>query len=65
MVQITRRDGLRAIREYDLNENLISVAESNHRLINGFIFSILVLQLILLTLISYYYDMTNKNTEDW
>ena len=65
MVQITRRDGLRAIREYDLNENLISVVESNHRLINGFIFSILVLQLILLTLISYYYDMTNKNTEDW
>ena len=58
MVQITRRDGLRATREYDLNENLISVAESNERLINAFIFFTLLFHLTLICLISYYYDVT-------
>ena len=61
MVVITRKDGLRATREYDLNENLISAAESNERLIKAFIFFALLFNLTLVCLISYNYDMTHEN----
>ena len=61
MVVLTRRDGRTRPLEYNLNDGLISPAESNTRLILMFLVLGLVCNLTLTVLIGYYYEMTEES----